>query len=174
MADISFNCLVAIRDMGSMLGALMAPIIYENERLVENTLDLADEVALDLLEYCPHPPNVVSDTAPPRKFRRLIRELGDGWRDQPADVSVRQIEEIQNTLYSWLEGMTGASPSAWRGTKARTRNTNQKMIRPRSSPSAAFIGGGAPGTLPSGEPTWLPDPYQVSTGGQFIRKYPGG
>lgn len=147
MADISFNCLVAIRDMGSMLGSLMAPIVYENERLVENILDLVDEVALDLLEYCPHPPNVVSDTAPPRTFRRQIRELrggpeGGGWRDQPADDSVRQIEALHATLYSWLEGMTGATPSA------------------------TFIGGGAPGTIPSepmGAPVWQEGLYQIST-----------
>ena len=40
------------------------------------------------------------------------------------------------------------------------------------APSASFWGGGVPGTMPTGEPTWLADPYQVDTSGQFIRAYP--
>ena len=199
MADINFDCLEAIRDLGSMLGAMPVAIINNNGDLLEDVFDLAAEVSLVLLEVCPHPPNATSDDAPPRTFQRQLRELRGvgGWRDQPLNQSVEQVEALQDTLESWLRGMTGATPgawrdkkarggltsailrsahqtpSAWRDKKARTRNTSQKMTGTRPSPSASFYGGGVPGTIPTGEPVWMPDPYQMDTSGQFIRKYAG-
>ena len=175
MADINFDCLVAIRDLGAMLGAMPVAMINNNGELLEDVFDLAAEVSLVLLDVCPHPPNVTSDDAPPRTFQRQLRELRGvgGWRDQPHEQSVDQVEALQDTLESWLMGMTGASPGAWRDKKARTRNTSQKMTGTRPSPSASFWGGGVPGTMPTGEPVWMPDPYQMDTSGQFIRKYSG-
>jgi len=64
--------------------------------------------------------------------------------------NVEALEDLQDTLYRWLEGMMG----------------------PDVYPEASFWGGGVPGTIPTGEPTWMADPYQMDTSGQFIRKYP--
>ena len=124
MAEISFDCVESIKDMGAMLGGLTGAISMENEFLIEATLDLADEVVKDLLQNCPHPPNVTSDQAPPRKFARQLRELRSGWRDQTSDQSVWMIDSLNNTLDAWLAGMMGATPSA------------------------AFIGGRVPRTMP--------------------------
>jgi hypothetical protein len=148
MAEISFDCVVSIKDMGAMLGGLTGAITMENEYLVDSTLDLAEEVVKDLLTNCPHPPNVTSDQAPPRRLARQLRELRSEWRDQTSYQSVGMIDSLNKTLDAWLAGMMGATPSA------------------------SFYGGGVPGTMPTGEPTWMADPYQVDTSGQFLRKYP--
>ena len=173
MADISLDCLRSVRDIGAMLGVLPCAIHYQEDDLIDQTFDTLKDAVFELLENCPHPPNVVSDAGPNRTFMRQVRQLEKDWIGQSEDESAEQLIRMGDVLMDWLTGIVGASPSAWRDKKARTRVTSQKMTGTRPSPSAAFIGGGVPGTMPTGEPTWMPDPYQLDTTRQFIRKYSG-
>ena len=148
MAEISFGCLESIKDMGAMIGGLTGAISMESEYLIEGTLEIAEGVVTDLLKNCPHPPNVTSNQGAPRKFARQLRILRAEWRENTPAQSLGMIDDLNYTLTAWLDGIAGATPSA------------------------SFYGGGVPGTMPTGEPTWMADPYQVDTSGQFLRKYP--
>jgi len=173
MADISLDCLRSVRDIGVFIGVLPCAIHYQEDDLIDETFENAKEAVLELLGNCPHPPNVISDAGPNRTFMRQLRHLEANWIRQSEDESAEQLIQMGFTLMDWMTGMVGPSPDAWRDKKARTRNTSQKMTGTSPSPSASFYGGGVPGTIPTGEPVWMPDPYQMDTSGQFIRKYSG-
>ena len=75
------------------------------------TLEIIEDTIFDLLDNCPHPPNVDSDTAPPQKFQRQLKELQAKWKDRETWANLSAVEDLQDTLYEWLEGMVVKEPT---------------------------------------------------------------
>jgi len=132
MADIDSKCLNSILNMGLALAPLPQWMEEYEVPLVGEAIRLAAAMASTILDDCPHPPNVASDEAPPRKFTHKLRQLRDGWQDQTLEASLADWDELMMIMGDWFVGMTGASPGAWRDKKART---------PASGPYAGFYAG---------------------------------
>jgi len=148
MAEIKKECLESLVDMGMALGTLHVGMKHETADFVEVELEMVQNISTNVLQDCPHPPNVASNEGAPRQFQRELGLLRAKWNENTLQENLDQVNELRVILNMWVDGMTGATPSA------------------------SFYGGGVPGTIPTGEPTWMADPYQVDTSGQFIRKYP--
>ena len=111
MAEIPLGCLESIRNISTSLGGVPVMMINMAITPADLTLDIIRDTAFDLLSNCPHPPNVVSDDSPPRKFQRQVRELKARWKDRETWANLEAVEDLQDTLYDWMEGMVVERPS---------------------------------------------------------------
>ena len=111
MADITLDCLNEIREISASLGQLQVMILHHLIPPAEMTFETIDRQTYSLLDNCPHPPNVVSDDGPPRKFRRQLNALHGRWQDQDEIPNVTAMFELHTTLYEWLEGMAVERPA---------------------------------------------------------------
>ena len=111
MAEITLGCLESVRNIATSLGGVPVMMINMAITPADLTLYIIRDTTLDLLDNCPHPPNVLSDTAPPRKFQRQVQELKAKWKDRETWANLEAVEDLQDTLYDWLEGMVAREPT---------------------------------------------------------------
>ena len=112
MVNIGRKCLDDLLLMGMVLGPLPGMLEDYPPELVDHAMILVESNANAILTNCPHPPNVASDEAPPRKFVHELRRLRTGWKDQSLDASLDQWDELMRHMNAWLDGMAYRKPRA--------------------------------------------------------------
>lgn len=150
-------CMEALLDMGKALGKVDHLIDEYGKRQTKEDWDLAGYWAgtlrarfNEIRESCPPSKTPEATDSPEDSLDNNLHFLQTAFRVNDTVSAIRVFQRLEGYLVEWLDDMVFGQPERMTG----------------ATPSAAFIGGGAPGTIPSepmGAPVWQEGLYQIST-----------